>query len=207
MGSEAYERFMASTDIDYERWHDGVPYDLTALAELDGAERAEVETLLLTRAGEDWRDLEGLLAIGSQRARTAVVTQLRHGSIQQRLEAAKRLPPDPAIERDREAAIVQGLAESTLLTGLSAVIGLAETYSTPLVINALFRALLRPDREIGVHAAALLAFLHGKAKEPFDWELRPLFLRFNTPDRQEREAAFRDLCALCKVDSAPYLRR
>jgi hypothetical protein len=57
-----------------------------------------------------------------------------------------------------------------------------------------------------VHAAARLAFIYGKAKEPFDWDLRPLYLRFNTTDRAEREAAFRDLCRLCDVDPEPYLK-
>ena len=196
---------MASTDIDYERWHDGVPYDLDALRELEGAERAETEAWLLARAGEDWRDLEGLLALGSERAREAVVEQMLHGSIRQRLEAAKRFPPDPAIEGDREAAIVQGLAESTILTGLSAAIGLAEAYPSPVVVDALFRAVLRPDLEIGVHAAALLAFLHGKAKEPFDWDRRPFFLQFHDADPNLRRAAFEQLCRECGVDPARYL--
>jgi hypothetical protein len=136
---------LASTDIDYERWHDGVGYDLAALAALEGRDRAEAERWLLARAGSDWRDLEGLL---------------------------------------------------TVATG----------ERTPAMLDALLRACLRDEGEAAVHAAARLAFIHGKAKEAFDWELRPLFLRFNTPDRTERESAFRDLCATCGIDPAPYLR-
>ena len=73
------------------------------------------------------------------------------------------------------------------------------------MIDALFRAALREEGEAAVHAAARLAYVHGKAKEPFDWELRPLFLRFGEADRMSREAAFRELCALCGVDPARYL--
>jgi ATP-dependent DNA ligase len=56
MGSAAQERFLASTDIDYERWHEGTGYDLDALRELDPDERFRTEQWLLARAGQDWRD-------------------------------------------------------------------------------------------------------------------------------------------------------
>jgi hypothetical protein len=197
---------MTSTDIDYERWHDGVPYDLAAIAELEGDERAEIEGWLLGRAGEDWRDLEGLLALGTPRAREAVVKQLRCGTTEMRLAAARRLPPDPAIESDREAAIVNGLMKATLLTGMSKAIDLACAHPTPAVVEALFWSILRPDRETAVHAAALLAFLHGNAKEAFDWDRRPFFLRFGEPDPAVRRAAFIELCRECGVDPARYLQ-
>ena len=44
-----------------------------------------------------------------------------------------------------------------------------------------------------VHAAALSLFLAGKAKEPFDWDERPFFLRFGSEDRAERLVAYREL--------------
>src|SRR5689334_4056995 len=110
--SAAYERFMASTDIDYEQWHDGVPYDLDALGELAGAERAEAQRFLLARAGKDWRDLEGLVAIGSDTARDAVVAQLRHGKMEQRLHAARLLKDDRTVTADRDAAVIAGLAQA-----------------------------------------------------------------------------------------------
>jgi hypothetical protein len=204
--SPAFDRFMASTDIDDERWHDGIGYDLPALEELDGEERSRIEAWLLARAGEDWRDIEGLLALGTADARAAVIEQLRHGTIEMRLAAARRLPEDPAIEADREAAIVDGLAIATVMTGLSTAIDLAGQYRTPTVIDALFRATLREDRETGVHAAALLLFLHGKAKEPFDWDRRPFALRFGEgASDPEARAAFVELCRECGVDPARYL--
>jgi hypothetical protein len=57
-----------------------------------------------------------------------------------------------------------------------------------------------------VHAAARLAFLYGKATSDFDWDLRPLFLRFGTPDKAERAAATAELGRLCGVDPATYLQ-
>jgi hypothetical protein len=47
-----------------------------------------------------------------------------------------------------------------------------------------------------VHYIAMLAFLYGKAESTFDWSLRPLFLKFNTPSETERQAALVELRAL-----------
>ncbi len=205
--SAAFERFMATTDIDLQRWHDGIPYDLEALAELEDDERIEIERWLLSRAHLDWRDLEGLLALGTERARAAVLEQLRNGTIEMRLAAARRLPPDSVTEAACEAAIIAGLESATLLTGMSAAIDLARDHPSPTVRDALFRSVLRPDRETAVHAAALLAFLHGNAKDPFDWDRRDFYLQFNDDRPEVRIAAFRALCVECGVDPEPYIRR
>ena len=205
MGSAAYERFMASTNIDYDRWREGEGYDLDALRTLDPDEQFRVEHWLRARAGEDWRDLEALLALGSEAARAAVVDQLRRGKLEQRLSAARLLADDPALAADVEAAAIAGLESAVFYGGLSTALDLATDRRTPALIDALFRAALREEGEAAVHAAARLAYVHGKAKEPFDWELRPLFLRFGEADRMSREAAFRELCALCGVDPARYL--
>ena len=212
MGSAAYERFMASTDIDYDRWREGEGYDLEALRGLDPDEAFRAEQWLLARAGQDWRDLEGLLAVGSEAARAAVVGQLRNGKLEQRLQAARLLADEPAARSDTrlvadiEAAVIAGLESAVLYGGLSVALDLATERRTPALVDALFRAALRDEGEAAVHAAARLAYIHGRATEPFDWELRPLFLRFNTQDREERAAAFRELASLCGVDPEPFLR-
>lgn len=204
MASDAYERFMASTEIDYDRWKEGEGYDLEALGQILGGERLDVEQWLFDRAGNDWRDLEALMAIGSDRARAAVLEQLRRGSTEQRLWAARFLADDASLGKDREAAVVRGLEQALLYGGLSLALDMAIEERTPAMIEALFRAALRDEGEAAVHAAARLAYVHGKAKEPFDWDLRPLFLRFGE-DRAAREAAFRELCALIGVDPVKYL--
>lgn len=207
MGSAAYERFMASTDIDYDRWKEGEGYDLEALRSLEGAERDDAEQWLSDRAGNDWRDLEALLALGSWRARAAVIEQLRRGSTEQRLWSARFLAGDPLLAADREAAVVRGLEQALLYGGLSLALDMATEERTPAMIDALFRAAMRDEGEAAVHAAARLAYVHGKAKEPFDWELRPLFLRFGEADRAARDVAFRELCALIGADPTKYLAR
>lgn len=205
--SAAFERFMASTNIDYGTWHDGEGYDLDALGELQGQERAEVQRWLLGRAGNDWRDLDALLALGSDTARAAVVEQLRHGKLEQRLNAAHRLSADEPLRGDVEAVVIDGLEQQRPFEGLTPALDVATELRTPAMVAALFRACLRDEGEAAVHAAARLAFIHGKAADEFDWDLRPLFLRFNSQDHAQRQAAFRDLCQLCGVDPEPYLRR
>jgi hypothetical protein len=43
-------------------------------------------------------------------------------------------------------------------------------------------------------------FLYGKAKEPFDWDIRPFVLRFATHDPAERRAVYEELCQRIGVD-------
>jgi hypothetical protein len=202
-GSETFQRFMASTAIDYMKWHDGEPYDLEALTALRGDERDAAEFWLLERADKDWRDLEGLLALGTPRARDAVLRQLRHGRLEQRLSAARRLADDPATSDDREAAVIEGLRRAKFGSGLSDALDVAIEHPTPAVRDALLRATMRS--ESGAHAAAALEFLAGLAREPFDWARRPFYLRFNEPAGADGQAAFRELCAELGVDPAPYL--
>jgi hypothetical protein len=49
-------------------------------------------------------------------------------------------------------------------------------------------------------------FLHGKAESSFDWNHRPLFLRFNTEIRAEREIAFRELCEKIGVEPEAHIK-
>jgi hypothetical protein len=51
----------------------------------------------------------------------------------------------------------------------------------------------------------MLFFIFGKAETPFDWNLRPFFLKFNTDNLVEREKAFIELCNTLDLDSTKYL--
>ena len=89
--SAAFERFMASTDIDFERWHDGMPYDLAALAEIEGDERAGIEPGCSTEQGRTGATSRAARP-GLRGRAEAAVEQLRHGKSSMRLAAARRLP-------------------------------------------------------------------------------------------------------------------
>jgi hypothetical protein len=67
---------------------------------------------------------------------------------------------------------------------------------TELLLHALEGATI-------IHYTAMLAFLLGRAESTFDWSLRPLFLRFNTPSETERQAAITELRALTAAGQTP----
>ena len=198
------ERFTSSMAIDYEKWHDGIGYDLDALREADPTEREVIEHLLLDRGPQDWRDVEALAALDTPGARLALKAALESPDHQVRAAVTRCAPElfDPA---DRVASMVQALERADFYGGLTQTLDQVESFHPPEVIDALFRGVLARDGEVAVHFAAMLMFLHGKAAEAFDWEHRPFFLTFHTTDSQEREAAFRQLCERTGIDGSKYL--
>jgi hypothetical protein len=197
------QRFLSSMVMDYEKWHDGIGYDLAALEELSEAQRREIEEKLIRHQPRDWRDIEALAQLDSPRARKEVEAALKSSDSKIRAEAML-YAADKADPNDREKRLIASLKKHGLYNGLSEAIDEAEDFHPPGVIDTLFRGALNRDGEAAVHFAALLMFLHGKAKEPFDWDHRPFFLRFHTDDRAERKAVFRELCEKVGVDPAKY---
>ena len=199
------QRFRRSMVIDYEKWHDGIGYDLDALHAASGDERAAIETLLIARNAADWRDVEGLAALGTARARAALQTALKRGDHEVRL-AVIRFAPELVPQAARVQSLVAALEGAELYAGLSAALDQVEKCHPPAVVDALLRGALARDGEVAVNFAAMLLYLHGRAEEPFDWAQRPFFLRFHTTDRAARETVFRELCDKIAVDPARYLQ-
>lgn len=206
MELSAYERFRRSMAIDYEKWHDGIGYDLDALDQASPAERDAIEKLLLSRGARDWRDVEALARLDTEPARAVLRDALREGDAGIRMAVARHAP-GLLDEAGRTRSLVQAIGSVEPFGGLSDVIDEAVEFHPPEVIDALYLGVLRRDGEVAVHFAALLLYLLGGAEEPFDMAERPFFLRFNTEDRAEREAAFRELCARVGADPEPYVMR
>jgi len=201
---DAVSRFRQSMVMDYEKWHDGIGYDLSVLAAATPAERAQIEGLLVARGVSDWRDAEALAALDSPAARAVLEDALRSGSTEIRL-AVTRHAPDVGSDEQRVSSLVAALETTELFGGLSQALDEVPDIHPQRVLDALFRGALQRSGEVAVHFAAMLCFLHGKADEPFDWNQRPFFLRFHTEVRSEREAVFRELCGMIGVDAKKYL--
>jgi hypothetical protein len=197
-------RFHRSMKLDYVKWHDGDGYDLDAIAQASPADRAVMEALLVPRGVTDWRDAEALAALATPGALAALKDAWSHGSARIRL-AILRYSPDLIPEQERIRSLVEILETASLENGLSQAIDIAAEFHPQQVIDALLRGTLRRNGELAVNFAGLLMFLHGKAESAFDWDQRPFFLCFHTDNRQQRQAAFLELCAKIGVDPSPYL--
>jgi hypothetical protein len=188
-----YERFRRSMDIGFEQWHDGIGYDLDALAEASPEDRTAIETLLVPRAGNDWRDIEALAALGTPRADRALADAFATAGPEIRVAILRDAPH--VIPADRvDAELVRLVDECDLGLGMTHVLTLVEDLHPPAVVDALLRGTLDEHRSVPVHYAAMLLYLHGQAAEPFDWEVRPFVLRFADSGPDERQAAYRELC-------------
>lgn len=103
--------------------------------------------------------------------------------------------------------ITQTFLDAKIFTGLSQVLDDIEEYHPREVKEALVRGLLSREGEVAVLFAGMLFYLYGKAKEPFDMEQRPFFLRFKTESKEERVQTFRELCKQLKIIPEKYLKQ
>ena len=197
-------RFERSMAIDYEKWHDGIGYDLDAIAAATPREREAIEAILLRRGIRDWRDVEALEALDTPAAQSALRDAATHSNSEIRM-AITRYAPQFQSNAQRTASLVSALRTARLGGGLSEAIDEAAEYHPREVTEELLRGALQRDGESAVHFAALLLYIHKQAEEPFDWGQRPFFLRFLTEDGSAREAVFTELCARIAIDPSPYL--
>lgn len=201
----ALDRFRQSMIIDYEKWHDGIGYDLSVLEAASPGERRAIEDLLVARGANDWRDVEALAAIDSPRARAALRAALKSRDHRLRLAVADHAPRLVG-NAARTASLVAALEDTQIEGRLAQTLLAVERHHPPPVIRALLRGVLAHTGATAVHLVAILMFFHGKARSAFDWNLRPYFLEFNTEDEAERKRLFRDLCGRIGVKPDDYLR-
>ena len=201
MRSEAYSRFLSSLELDFDRWHDGEGYDLEALAGIDDSERGDVVSELARRA-PTWREIEALEAIDIPPAFMAIKRALRDGqSIDTRLAAAESLHRLGKLDEPIDAVLAREIAKlEDIGDGATRALLMAEDFPTDAVKRALLDASHRRT-DSAMHCAGVLCYLTGAGKEPFDWDLRPLLLRLGPKEPEaDRTAAFRELCALVKME-------
>lgn len=79
MASNALDTFRRSMSIGHMEWHEGIAYDLEALAALPSEERDAAEDLVVARQCADWRDIE-VLASCAQSGSDSKNCQTRAGA-------------------------------------------------------------------------------------------------------------------------------
>jgi hypothetical protein len=200
--NQAMKRFLESMEMNYEKWHDGIGYDLDALDEMTQEDKDSIVNMLITNLDEPWRTFEALERIDTQRTRATINNALDHPSLKVRIAASRFAK---GADTARERVLVEAIEKSELYAGLTQALNEVETFHPKRIVDALLRGLLKRGDSGAVNFAGMLLYIHGKADTPFDWDKRSLFLRFNTADLKERKNAFVDLCKIIGVDSEPYL--
>lgn len=189
MPSDAYSRFQASRVMDFEKWHDGIGYDLDALDNLTPEERRAVEAEL-TSGIAGWRDLEALHRLGTPEAIAAIEDARKSGDIELRL-AALRYGSAPDVDM-AEGAILEALGSFPVNT---LAIELAVSYMTPDIVEALRRCVRECTGTEAYLAAAALLVMHGKLESIHSWNRREFLLRFVEAPSPDRAAAYDELSA------------
>ena len=179
--------------MDFEKWHDGIGYDIEAIKAASPAERTAIEQMLINHTPLDWRDIEALAEINTEKAREILKQAINDPDPDVRV-AVTRYTSGLVSDNARTRSIVDALKNAEIFGGLSQVLDDVETYHPDEVKEALIDGLLKRKGDVAVLFAAMLFYIYGKADEPFDMAQRPFFLRFNTEDKAEREAVFLELC-------------
>jgi hypothetical protein len=192
--SPALEKFIQSMKIDYMEWHDGIGYDLSALCELREEELKQVETLLISRKDEDWRDVEALAALNTPSAIEALKECLLSKNIDVKLFAVRYLKEMNVVDRVEEI-VVSTLPSTKIGCGLTFALALAKKYPTELIKEKLLWCCVNGNDDIRIHCAAMSLFLYGKASSEFDREQKLVF-KFGNKEKAKRIEAFSELCQI-----------
>lgn len=110
----AKRRFLDSMEMDYEKWHDGTGYDLTALGEMTQVDRDNITEILISNQSEPWRNFEALQYINTPRALAAIKSALIHPSLEVRIAASRFANP---YDWERERILVEALEKSEFYGG------------------------------------------------------------------------------------------
>lgn len=198
--TSAYARFAESRTMNYDRWRDGIGYDLNALAEMTPDERKQVEPTFIP--AQDWRDVEALVALQTEAATDALIAAAHADEPQLRLAVLSRAPHlfTDALKTETLLLAIEAVAP---FAGLSAALDAVEEFHPVEVQVAMFNAALNRGGDIAYHMGTSLAVIHGKISSRFDWGLRPMMLKLNTEDTTERGRAFLWLCDLLNIKDKP----
>lgn len=190
--SDLLERFSESLVMNHDRWHDGEGYALGLLDEATDAERSAIESLILSRAVQDWRDVEALAVLGTDAARKKLREAYEGGDPSIRLALVMHAA-DHLTEEEACGVLVPLLKEKGIHDGLTGALLVIEEFHPAPVIEALLDAARDREGPVAIGCAAMLLYLHGLASSPHGFEDRPFLLRFL--EASERAAAHEELRA------------
>ncbi len=140
-------RFEKSMKIDYEKWHDGVGYDLEALKSTTPDQLKTIEQILINHCPRDWRDIEALAQIDTITARETVKNALKDPNVDIQI-AVTRFAPNLLTKTERSHTLIRALETAEIFNGLSQVLDQIEGYHPKEIIEALMEGLLNREGEV-----------------------------------------------------------
>lgn len=199
----ALERFHKSMRIGYLEWHDGIGYDLDALIQMNNEDLRTIEALLISRKDRDWRDVEGLAALGTTRSVAALHECLHSSNNDVKLFAVKFLREMEIADRVEEV-VLETLPHTKIGEGMTFALDLAEKYPTERIKQKVLWCSLNGNDDIRIHCAAMALYLYGVSTSNFDSNYRVIF-EFREPSRAKRLKSFFELCGYIGVDPEEFL--
>lgn len=196
-------RFKESMKMNYDKWHDGIGYDIEALNEADEKERETIEDILKANNPRNWRDIEALAILGTPGAQTTLLNSINNDH--EINMAVIRYAPWLVDDKLKTGLIVKSLRSAVFYYGLRQTLHIIEDFHPPEVIDELFYGILKREDGVAVHFAAMLFYVFGEAETSFDDDKRDFFLKFNVSSYSDRLRYFKTLCEKIKVNPDKYL--
>jgi hypothetical protein len=202
--SPAMTQFMDSMKIGYIEWHDGISYNLEALREFSPAELDYIETLLVSRKDEDWRDVEALATLRTSPAIQALKDCLESSNLDCQLFAVRYLKEMDILDQV-DQVVVDTLPLTKIGEGFSLALALAKDYPSEPIKHIVLWCCLNGNESIRVLCAAMALYLYGITKDYYDTSHEIVF-EFHEPDRDKRIEPFTRLCQMINIDPEPFLK-
>ncbi|MEP7211031.1 MAG: hypothetical protein ABI740_09365 [Alphaproteobacteria bacterium] len=191
--SDALIRFRKSMVMDFDKWHDGLPYDIDALTQITRVEADQLTNELVAKSSLDWRDVEALRALATPKAlaRVGVAAKDQHddggvSALAHEIETENLTP-------EREKRLCELLERALVMSmSLDVLYDLAAANTTPAVMAQVFRgARVAGDEATRYSFGAFLLYLNGYTDDwyGFEGDLRPHLLDLNSADYKTYKAA------------------
>jgi hypothetical protein len=170
--SEAWATFLASTHQNYDSWHDGLGYDLEALAGLPPIEQNLIREWLHTKLSDrqrqiELRELEAAAALGENELLSALT---RHPEHDVRLRAKDLLAKPGDVAQELCRTFTRSRSADAVLEALD----LVATNATPEVRAALAKRVSKVDSTF-INSAMVLLEVFGGVEDA--WSERPFLFR------------------------------
>jgi HPt (histidine-containing phosphotransfer) domain-containing protein len=179
--------------IDYDKWREGEPYDIAALAEITPEERDQLTEEICANGNLDWRDVEALKALNTPKA----LKRIAHTAKTQGASGgAEALVTEIETKGWSKAAEKQLIAQLENMKSMESssdrLFDLCEQHQTPAVMEQLMRnARIQSDETMRYACGEFLLYLTGHIdhRYAFDKEHRPHLLDLNSDDYKTYKAA------------------